>query len=78
MEFEIENERMLRADEVAERLGVSRTTLYKMVEEGSFPRARKIHTKARGWPLSVVIKWIQETEESDPSDCFAPNRKAEG
>ena len=43
------NGRMLRISEVKELVGLSRSTIYRGMQEGSFPQARKISARAVGW-----------------------------
>ena len=51
-------DRILRRPEVELRTGLSRSTLYAMIAEGSFPRPLRIARRAVGWPESVVEAWI--------------------
>lgn len=48
--------RMLKADQVAEKIGYSRPTLYAKVSRGEFPRGKKMGTSNR-WPDYVVDAW---------------------
>jgi len=50
---------MLRISEVAKRLGVSRKTVWNMIQRGSFPNARKVD------PGSKSIFLIPEKDLED-------------
>lgn len=51
--------RLLRAGEVSQRIGVSRTTLWRMERDGRFPNRRRISDNIVGWLESDVNEWIQ-------------------
>jgi prophage regulatory protein len=53
------SERLLRANDVCGRLGISRSTFYAMIGAGNFPPGVKITTRRVGWPESVVQLWIK-------------------
>ena len=48
--------KMLKADQVAERIGYSRAALYAKVAKGAFPRGKKMGTANR-WSDYVVDAW---------------------
>ena len=50
---------LMTVKDVVERLGVSKTTLYDMIKNGSFPEGGKIG-KQRRWSKDTVEKWIAE------------------
>lgn len=56
-------DRILRRRETAQRVGVHRDTLRRMVAEGRFPRPRVITPSVQGWPESVVDEWIRTRPE---------------
>ncbi len=49
----------VRLVEVARMLGVSRTTLWRMVETGAFPPPVEITERNRGFLLDDVQAWMQ-------------------
>lgn len=53
------SERILRLDAVLERTGLSRSTLYRKIEQGSFPRQIKIAPRCAGWRQSAVADWLR-------------------
>ena len=53
----------IRPRQVLEMIGVSRTTLWRMVREGSFPQPVRITARdngARGYLLEAVESWMRQ------------------
>ncbi|MCL4068337.1 AlpA family transcriptional regulator [Pseudomonas sp. GX19020] len=48
----------LRRTAVEKMTGLSRSTIYKLMAKGDFPRPVKLTEKAVGWPESVVAAWL--------------------
>ncbi|QUD87514.1 helix-turn-helix transcriptional regulator [Phenylobacterium montanum] len=55
-----EPDRILRIRTVLQRTGLSRSTLYRKILEGSFPRQVKISVHGAGWRESAVNRWIED------------------
>ena len=55
-----EGERILRLSDVLYRTGLSRTTLYRKIAEGTFPPQVRISQKGSGWRASAVETWIDD------------------
>jgi prophage regulatory protein len=53
-------DRILRIGNVLELTGLSRSTLYRMVHAGSFPRQIQISQHCVGWRESSVTAWLQD------------------
>lgn len=53
-----EPDRFLRMRSVLERVGFSRSTLYRKMQEGTFPRQVQISDYCRGWRESAVDSWM--------------------
>ncbi|MDE1151039.1 MAG: AlpA family transcriptional regulator [Micavibrio sp.] len=53
-------ERILRLAEVCETTGLSRSTIYAWIAEGSFPRYIRLGGKSVGWRLSDINSWIDK------------------
>ena len=51
-------ERILRLKEVLTGTGQSRSTLYRKIADGSFPRQIAISTRCAGWRESSIHRWI--------------------
>ena len=54
--------RILRLIAVLERTGLSRSTLYRKMQEGTFPRALRISARCTGWRESDVDAWLRNPE----------------
>ena len=50
--------RIIRFKEVCKIVGLSRTTIWNMVNEGRFPRQRKIGKMAVGWLDKEIYEWM--------------------
>ncbi len=51
-------ERIIRLRTVLDRTGLSRSTLYRKIAEGSFPAQVPISIHGAGWHESAVNRWI--------------------
>ena len=51
---------MLRRPEVEARTGLSRSTIYLKVAQGSFPRPVSLGPRAVGWVASEVEAWLEQ------------------
>jgi prophage regulatory protein len=52
-------DRILRLNTVLDRTGLSRATLYRKVQAGTFPRQVKIAARCAGWRESAVNDWMR-------------------
>jgi prophage regulatory protein len=52
--------RYLRKNECERMTGLSRSTLWRLEREGSFPRRRKLSANAVGWLENEVRIWLQK------------------
>ena len=52
-------DRILRINTVLERTGLSRSTLYRKIQQGTFPRQIAISTRCAGWRASAVAEWMK-------------------
>ena len=50
--------RYYRRPTVEEMLGLSRSTIYRMMQDGEFPRPVKIGRRAVGWSSEEIESWI--------------------
>ncbi|RAZ89305.1 DNA-binding protein [Mesorhizobium hawassense] len=54
-----EPDRIIRLRTVLARTGLSRSTLYRKIAEGTFPTQIKISVNGAGWRESEVNQWIE-------------------
>ena len=52
-------DRILRLKSVLDRTGLSRSTLYRKVEAGTFPPQVHIAARCVGWRESAVGEWLR-------------------
>ena len=49
---------ILRLPEVSQATGLSRSTIYRLVQAGNFPRSLKLTTRTIGWYSTDIETWI--------------------
>ena len=49
---------LIRMRDVCNRVGVGRSTIYKLIGLGIFPKPRKLSARAVAWPESEIDAWI--------------------
>lgn len=71
--------RVLRLPEVMKITGVGRSSLYKWISEGSFPRSFLLGSRAVGWFEGDVQIWLDSRVQSrrtlDKSEGAAQSRQ---
>ncbi len=53
-------DRIIRFDTVRARTGLSRSTIYRKISEGTFPAQLKISTNGAGWRESDINRWVAD------------------
>jgi prophage regulatory protein len=70
------SERIIRLPTVLNRTGLSRSTLYRKIAEGTFPAQVQISVHGAGWWESAINRWIADPPgyraENDNSSELAP------
>lgn len=51
-------ERIIRIKTVQDRTGLSRSTIYRKIAEGTFPRQQKLGVHGAGWHESAINRWV--------------------
>lgn len=64
-------EKIIRLKTVLARTGLSRSTLYRKIAEGTFPSQLKISIHGAGWHESAINRWV-----ADPAGYRAENDDA--
>lgn len=62
----------LRRREVSRRTGLSKSTLYRMIRSGGFPKAIPISERCVGWIEAAIDDWC-EAKAANPN----PDRKVD-
>lgn len=58
--------KIMRLNEVIVQTGLSRSTIYVRITEGSFPKSISLGGNAVGWVEKEIIDWIlQKIDERD-------------
>lgn len=52
-------DRILRLGAVLDRTGLCRSTLYRKIDNGSFPRQIKLSTRCVGWREAEINQWLR-------------------
>jgi prophage regulatory protein len=55
-----EPDRIIRLKSVLSRTGLSRSTLYRKIAEGSFPAQIRISVNGAGWHESEISRWVTD------------------
>jgi prophage regulatory protein len=55
-----DHERIIRLNTVLARTGLSRSTLYRKIAEGTFPRQIPISVNGAGWHESAINRWVAD------------------
>lgn len=57
------NYHILRFPEAIELTGLSRSTIYKKIADGTFPKPMKLSTRAVGFSSSELNDWINSLQK---------------
>jgi prophage regulatory protein len=58
-------DRILRLPEVARMIGVGRSSIYKYVQTGDFPKPLSLEARSVGWKESQITAWLN----ARPASC---------
>lgn len=53
------HDRILRLDDVLRHTGLCRSTLYRKMANGTFPKNIQLSTRCVGWRFSAVEEWLR-------------------
>lgn len=57
--------KLYRALELTQILGISKDTLRRWVQAGTFPPPRLLNDFIKAWPEEEIQKWIQNSPHTD-------------
>lgn len=60
----IAEDRILRFPEVVSRCGLSRATIYRLIDQSEFPHAVALGGKSIGWRESAINAWIATRDQA--------------
>ncbi|WP_294313317.1 AlpA family transcriptional regulator [uncultured Sphingomonas sp.] len=52
-------DRILRISTVLDRTGLTRSTMYRKMQNGTFPKNVQISTRCAGWRESAINAWLR-------------------
>ena len=61
-------DRIVRLNTVLARTGLSRSTIYRKIAEGTFPAQLKISINGAGWRESDIDRWVADPVRWRPED----------
>ena len=59
----MDQQKLLRLRDVIQKVGLSRSQIYKLIAKGSFPEQIKIGSKISAWPEQTIDQWISRQIE---------------
>ena len=59
---------IFRRRQLEERLGLTRSSIYKMMDDGEFPRPMKIGRRAVGWRADEIAQWLEQQQEASSDE----------
>ena len=51
--------KLFKANEVAEYVNVSKSQIYKLVQQGRLPKPIKLGERGSGWLITEIDAWLQ-------------------
>jgi len=55
----VPDDRILRLNTVLDRTGLSRSTMYRKIQDGTFPKQVRIAERCAGWRQSAIEEWMR-------------------
>jgi len=69
-EYQEQLMRLMRLKETCQMAGIEKTTAYKMINEGTFPKPVSVGGRAVRWVSTEIESWIMDRmEERDALAC---------
>jgi prophage regulatory protein len=59
--------RLLKMRDVERETSLHRATIYRRIQDGSFPRPIRLGAQRVAWPERAVQAWVQQQLEHTPS-----------
>ena len=58
-------DRLLKRQEVEARCGLARTSIYRMMSAGTFPRPLRVGTRAVRWSEAEIEHWLSKRPRAE-------------
>jgi prophage regulatory protein len=74
------SDRIIRLKTVQARTGLSRSTIYRKIAEGTFPAQLRISVHGAGWHESAIDRWVADPAayRADNDNALPPGKAAHG
>ena len=59
--------RVLSIREVCQLVGLSRSTIVRGIDAGTFPAPRRLSARRVGWPEAVIVEWLNAAPDARPA-----------
>ncbi|WP_157220473.1 helix-turn-helix transcriptional regulator [Flavisphingomonas formosensis] len=56
-------ERLIKLDEVKRRVGLGKSMIYRLIQEGRFPAPYKVSPLASRWSDREIVAWINDVKD---------------
>ena len=56
----VPRDRLLRLSEVETIIGCKKSSIYRMMNEGKFPKGISYSERLVVWPETIVLQWVQD------------------
>lgn len=67
-------DRIVRLNTVLSRTGLSRSTIYRKIAEGTFPAQLRISINGAGWRESDIDRWVADPVRWRPEEEVGDGR----
>lgn len=58
--YDHQPKKIIRLHQVVEQTSLSKSTIYKFIQDGKFPKQFNLGPRAAGWLQSDIDEWIEE------------------
>ena len=62
--------RLVRMRELTGLVGLSKTEIYRRIQQGRFPRGEKMSIRVTVWSLDQINKWLISQFDSEVADLL--------
>lgn len=69
------DDRILRIGTVLQKTGLTRSTLYRKIQRGEFPKQIKLSERCAGWRQSAVNAWMRNPMFYSADDASDQSRE---
>ena len=74
MQTQAQHIEYIKLPEVIKLVGIKTTTIYKMANEGKFPKQVKLGTRSVAWIKAEVLQWNQQQADAARGQATSPSK----